>query len=383
MSSVTTVYVDIEIGGCKSGRIVVELFWDKAPLSAQNFKQLCCEGIQVDGKHVNFRGNRFHRVIKNFMIQAGDVMYGMGDGDEENLGKGGCSIYSKPDEEGPCRGAFADENAGEFSEPFLLAMANMGAPDSNSSQFFITTTVAPHLNGKHSIFGRVLHGKAVVREIEKEPVDSDGVPEKVVMIAGCGEWKEDMPAPLYNACNDPIGGDVYEEYPADNTFFGGEEFSKAYDAAVLIKESGTLLFKRKDFQNAFFKYRKSLNYVNEYIPDVDLDPEQFVRFNGLKQKLYLNMTLALFNLGNYDTAISYANYLLEMDRVPSMDLAKAYYRRGNCYLAKNRLEDALSDYKRCREYNQDEAVEMKIAAVESKLAARLEKTKKSISKFFQ
>ncbi|AAS52623.1 AEL062Cp [Eremothecium gossypii ATCC 10895] len=383
MSGVTRVYIDIEIGGCKSGRIVFELFQDKAPLSAQNFKQLCCGGIELDGKHVSFRGNRFHRVIKNFMVQAGDIMYGMEGADEENLGKGGCSIYSQQDEEGPCRGAFADENTGEFSEPFLLAMANMGAPDSNSSQFFITTTAAPHLNGKHSIFGQVIHGKAVVREIEKEAVDSDGVPEKAVRIAGCGEWTQDMPVPLYNACNDPIGGDIYEEYPTDNTLFGGEEFGKAYAAAVLIKESGTQLLKRKDFQNAFFKYRKSLNYVNEYIPDVDIDAEQFEKFNVLKQKLYLNMTLALFNMGSYDSAISYTNYVLEMDRVPSMDLAKAYYRRGNCYLAKNLLEEALSNYKRCKEHNSDEAVDMKIASVESKLAARLEKTKKSISKFFQ
>ena len=192
-----------------------------------------------------------------------------------------------------------------------------------------------------------------------------------------------MDIPLYNACNFQIGGDIYEEYPDDDKHFGEDDFAKAFEAATIIKESGTLLFKKKDYQNAFFKYRKSLKYTNEYIPDASIDKNLNSKFSLLKLKLYLNICLALFNMQNYDESIKYASYLLESDNVPDIDKAKGYYRRANCYFAKKRYEEALKDYKQCNELNpNDKVVIKKIEQVEEILEKRKENTKKSLAKFF-
>lgn len=383
-------YFDITIDDVKIGRIVMELFTDKAPFTAYNFYHLCI-GTELpgfDGK-LSYKNNFFHRVIRNFMIQAGDIMYGSKDFQKtDDIGKGGCSIYAKEEEfsekiDIPCYGNFMDENQGEFAEPFYLAMANTGKPNTNNSQFFITTSASPHLKGKHNIFGKVIHGKSVIHTIEETNVDSDGFPEKCIRIADCGVWNKDMDLPLYNACNYEIGGDIFEEYPDDDKHFGEDDFTKALEAATVIKESGTLLFKKKDYQNAFFKYRKSLKYTNEYIPDVSIDKDLNAKFSHLKLKLYLNISLVFFNMQNYDEAIRYATYLLDSDNVPNIDKAKGYYRRANCYFAKKRYEEALKDYKQCNELNpNDKVVIKKIEQIEEILEKRKEKTKKSLAKFF-
>lgn len=383
-------FFDITIGDENIGRIVMELFTDKAPFAAYNFYHSCI-GTEIpgfDGK-ITYKNNFFHRVIKTFMIQAGDIIFGSAEFQKsDNIGKGGCSIYAKEEEfskdvEIPCYGNFIDENKGEFTEPFLLAMANTGEPNTNSSQFFITSSVSPHLKGKHTIFGKVLYGKSVVHTIENVKVDSDGFPEKSIRITDCGKWENGMGIPLYNACNNTIGGDIYEEYPDDDNNFGEDDFEEAFKAATIVKESGTLLFKNKDYQNAYFKYRKSLNYTNEYIPDVSIDKDLNAKFYSLKLKLFLNISLVLFNMQNYDDAMKYANFLLESDNVPDLDKAKGYYRRGNCFFAKKRYEESLKDYKQCHGLNpEDKVVQKKVEQVEAILEKKKENTKKSLAKFF-
>ncbi|CAI1516266.1 hypothetical protein SEUBUCD646_0J02240 [Saccharomyces eubayanus] len=392
MSDDLEVYLDISIDKKPVGRIVCKIFREKAPKTTENFYRLCAGDVKSplnDQKWLSYKGNGFHRVVKNFMIQAGDIVLGtQKDSSPSSVGKGGCSIYATEEEvkgnsESFCYGNFEDENLGEFLEPFSLGMANLGSPNTNNSQFFITTYAAPHLNGKHSIFGQVIHGKSVVRTVEHFKVDSDGVPESDIRIDDCGVWDESKGIPLYNASNDPIGGDVYEEYPDDDTHFNEDDFGNAFKAANTIKESGTLLFKKKDYENAFFKYRKSLNYINEYMPEPDLDKEKNEEFTDLKMKVYLNLSLALFNLERYDDSITYATYLLEMYNVPNKDRAKAYYRRGNSYLKKTRLDEALQDYRLCKEMNPDDKViEQRIEYVENIMEVKKEKTRRNISKFF-
>ncbi|CCF58734.1 hypothetical protein KAFR_0F01380 [Kazachstania africana CBS 2517] len=390
MSDSPKAYLDISINDEKIGRIVAELYKDKAPKAVENFLHLCQNDIKVNDRQLTYKNNYFHRVIKNFMIQAGDILYGSSTFEkDDNIGKGGLSIYTTENElakeavELPCYGNFEDENLGEFTEPFMLAMANTGAPNTNSSQFFISTYPAPHLNGKHSIFGKVIHGKSVVRTIEYSKVDTDAFPETCIRIDDCGLWEDSMDIPLYNASNNPIGNDVYEEYPDDDTHFDSENFGEAFNATNIIKESGTLLFKSKDYQNAFFKYKKSLKYVNEFLPELDVDKENNIKFNNLKMKLYLNLSLVLFNLQRIDESINYSTYLLEMDDVPDLDKAKAYYRRGNCHLSKKRLDEALDDYKLCKEHNpNDEVIDQKIEYVEQLIEQKKEKQRKNIAKFF-
>jgi peptidyl-prolyl cis-trans isomerase B (cyclophilin B) len=135
------------------GTIELELFADRTPVTVNNFVFLAREGF--------YDGLTFHRVIPEFMIQGGDP-----NGD----GSGGPGYQ------------FRDEivNRLEFTEPGLLAMANSGE-DTNGSQFFITTSEPRHLDGRHTIFGRVAKGMDAVRQIEAVG-SPEGAPSELVYI---------------------------------------------------------------------------------------------------------------------------------------------------------------------------------------------------------
>ncbi|EFA11754.2 peptidyl-prolyl cis-trans isomerase G isoform X2 [Tribolium castaneum] len=166
-------FFDVSIGGLQSGRIVFELFTDIVPKTCENFRCLCTgeKGIGVNTKKaLHFKGVVFHRVVKDFIIQGGDFSNGNGTGGE--------SVYG---------GTFEDENFElKHDQPLLLSMANRGK-DTNGSQFFITTQPAPHLDNVHVVFGRVVGGVDVVRQIESLPVDANSRPLQDAKIVKCGE----------------------------------------------------------------------------------------------------------------------------------------------------------------------------------------------------
>ena len=116
------VFFDVSIGGHAAGRIVMELFADVCPKTAENFRQFCTGEYRKADVPLGYKGSPFHRVIKDFMLQGGDFLKGDG--------TGSMSIY---------QGAqFKDENFQlQHREPGLLSMANSG-PNTNGCQFFIT-----------------------------------------------------------------------------------------------------------------------------------------------------------------------------------------------------------------------------------------------------
>ena len=167
------VFFDMQIGGVPLGRIIFELFTDVAPKTAENFRALCTgeKGIgKTTEKPLHYLGSCFHRVVKSFMIQAGDFV--------NHNGTGGESIYGS---------TFDDEEFQlKHERPFLLSMANRGK-NTNGSQFFITTGLAPHLDGLHVVFGQVVGGKEVVKEIEDLDVDKKDRPLQDARIVNCGQ----------------------------------------------------------------------------------------------------------------------------------------------------------------------------------------------------
>jgi len=166
------VFFDIKHGDEDMGRIVMQLYSDITPKTAENFRQLCTgeKGTGTAGKPLHYKGCTFHRVIKDFMIQGGDFTMGNG--------MGGESIYGMK---------FADENFKmKHTEGGLLSMANSG-PGTNGSQFFITSRETPHLDGKHVVFGKVVEGMDIVRKIEDVEKGESDKPVVDVIIADCGE----------------------------------------------------------------------------------------------------------------------------------------------------------------------------------------------------
>uniref|UniRef100_A0A2H1V9G9 peptidylprolyl isomerase n=1 Tax=Spodoptera frugiperda TaxID=7108 RepID=A0A2H1V9G9_SPOFR len=167
------VFMDISIGGLPSGRLVFELFNDIAPKTAENFRALCAGDMGVGkntGKPLTYKGMVFHRVVKDFMIQGGDFTNANGTGGE--------SIYG---------GTFEDETFElKHDRPYLLSMANRGK-DTNGSQFFITTQPAPHLDNVHVVFGTVIGGAALVRQLEALAVDRNARPLQDVTVTNCGQ----------------------------------------------------------------------------------------------------------------------------------------------------------------------------------------------------
>jgi peptidylprolyl isomerase len=174
------VFLQFAADGAMVGSVQIQLYSDVVPLTAENFRCLCTgeKGVSthLSRKPLHYLDCPVHRIIPGFVVQAGDFTTGDG--------RGGESIYGRK---------FADESfeglAGEHSGLGCVSMANSG-PNTNSSQFFITLGRAAHLNRKHVVFGRVVKGLAVLKQLEALGTPA-GPPTKRVVICGCGELESE------------------------------------------------------------------------------------------------------------------------------------------------------------------------------------------------
>jgi peptidyl-prolyl isomerase D len=355
-------------------RIVLELYADRVPKTAENFRALCTgeKGVASDGKHaLHFKGSGFHRIISKFMIQGGDFTRGDG--------TGGISIYGEK---------FEDEDLeGKHDRPFLLSMANAG-PSTNGSQFFITTVPTPHLDGKHVVFGRVIAGKTVVRKIEATPIGANDKPAEPVVIADCGQVTEGAD---YGIEADE-SGDKYEDYPEDceGTGVDVEDPETAFKIASDLRSMGNSFFAKQKFGPALEKYQKALRYlhVNAVLPDSHASKEPFAtEYVALRTPLQLNGSLCALKIKTKEmskvaedlttTVISRLDDNKdwnEFSKEKKANLGKAYFRRGQARAFTKNEDAALQDFDQALKYAPGDAAIVKEKA--SVLAARKQRNEK-------
>ncbi|QPG75538.1 hypothetical protein FOA43_002893 [Brettanomyces nanus] len=349
------IYLDITIGDEKAGRIALELFDDIVPRTAENFKELCTEE-----KGFGYKGCTFHRVIKGFMIQGGDFT--------NHNGTGGKSIYGEK---------FEDENFQmKHDKPFLLSMANSG-PNTNGSQFFITTAPTPHLNGKHVVFGQVITGKSIVRQIERQETDKGDKPLKACIISDCGILKEGDPTKFVDETGDPFEESLKDEFSVDE-----KDSESVFTAVKEIKQFGTDSYKKGNLKLALKKYVKASAYLEEFLPE-DLAEEKVTELWHLKVSCYLNAALMSMKMKDSQETIKFSKKALECEQLEAKSKAKAYYRRAMGHLLGHNEEDAIGDFLKAKEIEpKDGGVIKGLQDARMKLKERKDKERKAFGKLF-
>lgn len=377
------VYFDISIGGETAGRVLFELFTDIVPKTAENFRALCVGFTpENSSKKLTYKGSIFHRIIKSFMVQGGDFT---------NFdGTGGESIYGEK---------FEDENFTlKHDKPYLLSMANAG-PGTNGSQFFITTVPTPHLDGKHVVFGRVLKGSEVVRELENCKKEGER-PIECCKIDNCGELQ---PGEDDGVVIDDGTGDKVPNAPSESDFTF-EKFDELISAIESIKAIGNEQFKLGKHKVALKKYRKAVKYINHFskneememsdsedsenedaaekvkvsqISDVDLEKNN--KLEKIKIPCLLNSAACKLKLNDSLSACEDLNEVLRLDE----NNTKALYRRAQAHVAMKDFDEASKDLNSALKIApEDKAIKGELVRVKKLITEKKQKDQKMYAKLF-
>lgn len=312
-------FIDITIGDEPSGKIFFELFHDKVPQTCGNFQALCDgnDGKTVPGDDsvaMHYKGSTFHRVIKSFMLQGGDYT--------NHNGTGGFSIHGAE---------FADESFDTvpLNKPGLLCMANRG-PNTNGSQFFITTAKCSHLDGKHVVFGKVVGGMNTVRKIEHSPTGAQDKPQSPVVIADCGSL--DALPEAGEVLTDPHG-DVANDWPDDCEPPLGD--AEKLEVAEAVRTIGNQCFGKQLYADAISKYEKALRYLDGVIPT----SASSAGITTKRLACHSNSAMAYLKLEKFSLAFAAADEAVKVDAKNT----KALFRRASASIGMKDYERAEAD----------------------------------------
>eukprot|EP00088_Acartia_fossae_P029604 TRINITY_DN3047_c0_g1_i1.p1 TRINITY_DN3047_c0_g1~~TRINITY_DN3047_c0_g1_i1.p1 ORF type:complete len:439 (-),score=99.65 TRINITY_DN3047_c0_g1_i1:131-1447(-) len=365
------VFLDISVGGEYAGRIVLELYENVAPKTCENFRQLCTgEAGERNGVPLCYKGSIFHRIINRFMIQGGDFT--------NFNGTGGESIYGKQ---------FDDENFFlKHENPGQLSMANSG-PNTNGSQFFISTVACPHLDGKHVVFGIVKKGYGIVTDIEAMRTCDNDQPVEEVRVVDCGQIQ---PGQDLGICEKDGTQDVYPHHPEDLDM----DWDKAanFDAVIkiirCIKDSGNEFFKSGNNKQATRKYKKCSKYISVLRDTIGRTDEfQEARIRELEAPCILNQAAVYLRLNEHDAAIEECNKIIEFKEnsefLPEWT-CKARYRRGKAHMGNKNFLAASKDLNYVLKSRPNDAAVKKELAFLKKAQAEYKEVEKSLySKMFK
>ncbi|XP_017478575.1 PREDICTED: peptidyl-prolyl cis-trans isomerase D isoform X1 [Rhagoletis zephyria] len=329
------VYFDITIGDEFAGRMVIELRKDVVPKSAENFRALCTgeKGNGQLGKQLHYKGVRFHKIVRVYVAQSGDVV--------NNDGTSGESIY------GP---VFEDENFTLPHDEGAISMANYGEPHTNNSQFFIVSVSCDNLDGTNVVVGKVLRGLSIISDMELVSND-DGEPQENVIITDCGEI---LPWEDWGYLDNDETDDKLPPYPRDwdkkMSYFTSEEMVTLLTG---IRNAGNHFFTQQKYCEARRKYRKANRYYNllrtrfekqefTHLTVSDEDLKTLDAFSVLNQ---INMAAVDLKLEKYDSAKYACTEALRLDEA----CGKAYYRRGQANIALKEYESAITDLNQANE----------------------------------
>ncbi|BAM39762.1 putative peptidyl-prolyl cis-trans isomerase taCyP [Theileria orientalis strain Shintoku] len=159
------VHLGVQTDNNPQETLVLGMYGDLVPKTVKNFLAFCT-GTEIEGKSYSYVNVPFHRIIPNFMVQGGDIV--------NKNGTGSLSIYGE---------SFEDENFTALHKRHVIAMANRG-PNTNGSQFYITTVATSWLNGHHVVFGELVEGEYVLQAIEATGSQA-GMPRKTTLIKSC------------------------------------------------------------------------------------------------------------------------------------------------------------------------------------------------------